>query len=178
MFRSERGLRAVENKEVDMNRIYHNIILDELKTKASRLLKASRAHDVIALQRLHQLELTRTNGWKLKDPLCVIAQEYGFETWVDLKTFIENPFEKKMTSRYLNHWFRNYEEAKEFQSSQGGYLLPYKNQFFVCENHFIEDIGLDSRDPSWQEIGFDWVKPKSPRGLFHLYEKLIRLQKK
>ncbi len=127
MFRSERGLRAVENKEVDMNRLYSDIILDEFKTKASRLLKASRNGDRVATQKLDELGVSRPSGWKLKDALSIIAKDYGFETWVALKSFVENPFEEKITSRFLNHWFSTYDEAADYRAVNGGYLLPYKN---------------------------------------------------
>ena len=41
----------------------------------------------------------------------------------------------------------------------GGYLLPYRHQFLVCESEAIRLLGLDPGDPDWERIGRDWVRP-------------------
>ena len=39
-------------------------------------------------------------------------------------------------SVFLNQWFTTYEEARAFREAEGGYLLPFKNQFFDgCRRH-------------------------------------------
>ncbi len=60
----------------------------------------------------------------------------------------------------LNAWFTNYEEALALLKTGGGYLLPYKSQFFVTQSEGIRELGLDPSDPDWAEIGWDWVRPK------------------
>jgi hypothetical protein len=60
---------------------------------------------------------------------------------------------------FLNHWFTTYEDARALRQSQGGYLLPYKNQFFVTVAEAIVELGLDPNDPDWERIGWDWVRP-------------------
>ena len=57
----------------------------------------------------------------------------------------------------------------------GGYLLPYKNDFFVCQRAYIQTLGLDPDDPDWEQIGFDWVKPANQDAINRLKEKLEKL---
>jgi hypothetical protein len=59
----------------------------------------------------------------------------------------------------LNRWFTTYENARASLESEGGYLLPYKNQFFVTLSEGIRELGLDPEDADWDRIGFDRVRP-------------------
>ena len=60
---------------------------------------------------------------------------------------------------FLNHWFATYEEARALRQAEGGYLLPFKNQFFVTGAGGVVELGLDPLDPDWERIGWDWVRP-------------------
>jgi hypothetical protein len=60
----------------------------------------------------------------------------------------------------LNRWFTTYAEARSSLESEGGYLLPFKSQFFVTLREGIRELGLDPDDPDWALIGWDWVEPK------------------
>ena len=60
----------------------------------------------------------------------------------------------------LSRWFTTYEEARASLETEGGYLLPYKNQYFVTSSEGIRELGLDPADPDWTQIGWDWVRPK------------------
>ena len=60
---------------------------------------------------------------------------------------------------FLNQWFTSYEEARAVREAEGGYLLPYKHQFFVTVAAAIVELGLDPLDPDWQRTGWDWVRP-------------------
>lgn len=71
----------------------------------------------------------------------------------------------------LNRWFTNYAEARASLEAEGGYLLPYKRQFFVTLSEGIRDLGLDPDDPDWEQIGWDWVQPKDPEAWQRLKEK-------
>lgn len=59
----------------------------------------------------------------------------------------------------LNRWFLTYEEARESLEAEGGYLLPYRQQFFVTGPEAVRELGLDPQDPDWERIGRDWVRP-------------------
>ncbi len=60
---------------------------------------------------------------------------------------------------FLNRWFKTYEEARSVLDGEGGYLLPYKQQFFVCEAPAVKAMGLDPEDPDWERIGRDCARP-------------------
>ena len=71
----------------------------------------------------------------------------------------------------LNRWFANYAEASASLETEGGYLLPYKGQFFVTLSEGIRDLGIDPDDPDWARIGWNWVQPKDPEAWQRLKEK-------
>ena len=59
--------------------------------------------------------------------------------------------------------------------TQGGFLFPYRNQFFICEWGFVVALGLDPADPDWERIGRDWVRPRDEVARDRLEAKLIAL---
>jgi hypothetical protein len=59
----------------------------------------------------------------------------------------------------LNQWYARYDDARASLEEGGGYLLPYKSQFFITQEEGIRELGLDPEDPDWERIGWDWVKP-------------------
>lgn len=162
-----------------------SLSVTECKIQASKLLKSLKSHDPTALAsaqaRLAKLDIFRDISPHAIDPslvkrkhvLLLIAQENGFECWVDLKCQI--PF---IRGGYLNHWFSSYQEAKAYQEKHGGYLLPYKKQCFLCEKNYIANLGFNSDDPDWAAIGFDWVKPNDEDAWRRLYQKWMVIQEK
>jgi len=80
--------------------------------------------------------------------------------------------------QYLNRWFARYEEAKKSLEQEGGYLFPYKNQFFVCESGAVKAMGLDAKDPDWEKIGYDCAQPADPDAYTRLMEKREAANKK
>jgi hypothetical protein len=65
-------------------------------------------------------------------------------------------------SAVLSRWFTSYAEARDARKADGGYLLPYRHQFFVTTGEAILELGLDPADADWERIGFDWVHPQDP----------------
>ncbi len=59
----------------------------------------------------------------------------------------------------VNRWFTTYEAARASLETGGGYLLPYRGQYFVTEREGIRELGLDPDDTDWERIGRDWVRP-------------------
>lgn len=74
---------------------------------------------------------------------------------------------------FLNQWFSNYDEARRALDSGNGFLLPYKNHFFVCEADVIEALGLEPDDPDWGRIGRDAAMPKDAEAFQRLRQKRI-----
>ncbi len=60
---------------------------------------------------------------------------------------------------FVNRWFAKYDQARATLELEGGFLFPYKSQFFITEREAIRELGLDPDDPDWKLIGWDWVKP-------------------
>ena len=166
-----------------MNKSHKSFSVAEYKIKASILLKTLHSHDansaMQAAKRFKRLpEFSKTAldqiihaDIKHKHALSVIALEKGFATWSDLKCQL--PF---IRGGFLNNWFNSYQEAKNFQSSQGGYLLPFKNQFIVCTADYINALSFDSNDSDWQTIQYDWVHPENKSAWQRLYQKWMKIQ--
>lgn len=154
--------------------------LQEAKIQASILLKSLRSSDKeTAHQAAKRFQLLSEfvniptaeiplKNIQLKHALAVIAFENGFASWADLK--IQQAF---IVGGFLNKWFTNYQEAKMTQQQHGGFLFPYKNQFFICEAGYIERLGLNPLDPDWQAIAYDWAHPTDKSAWQRLYKKWI-----
>ena len=62
---------------------------------------------------------------------------------------------------FLNSWFTDYDKARAYLEKDGGFLLPYRDQFVITEAGGIRELGLDPNDPDWEKIGCDWARPKN-----------------
>ena len=158
-----------------MNKSHKSLSIEEYKIKASILLKSLRGSDAEkAAKRFKRLPefadlsiaAILQKDIKRKHALLLIAVENGFNSWLDLK--IQVHF---IVGGYLNSWFTNYIEAKSHLKTAGGFLLPYKKQFFICNANYINQIGFESDDPDWKHIGYDWVVPEDKNAWQRLYKK-------
>jgi hypothetical protein len=73
---------------------------------------------------------------------------------------------------FLNRWYANYEDARQSLERDGGFLLPYKHHFFICQPDVISALGLDPAHADWQKIGRDCARPRE----LAAYERLRRLR--
>jgi hypothetical protein len=125
--------------------------------------------------------LARRGAIRRKHALAVVAAEQGFESWSALKAAmtprfdVEAAFRAGINCGCLNRWFTRYDEARESLRIEGGYLFPFRTQFFLCESGFIEAMGLDPADPDWERIGRDWVEPRDPAARERIERRLIAL---
>ena len=111
---------------------------------------------------------------KLKHALAALALEEGYGSWRELKASAEATGPKMYDPRmdtFLNRWFVRYGNARASLEEEGGFLLPYKRQFFICETGAIKMLGLDPDDPDWELIGHDWVKPRDREAWLRLADK-------
>lgn len=95
----------------------------------------------------------------------VVALAHGFVSWyalleTSLPELHRLPMHHDRMGAYVNRWFTTYEEAAASLAADGGYLLPYRKQFFVTAFDAVRELGLDPADPDWARIGFDWVRPR------------------
>ena len=72
---------------------------------------------------------------------------------------------------FLNRWFASYEQARASLETEGGFLLPYRNQFFICAEGLIRALGLDPEDPDWELVGRDLARPADAEAHRRLVEK-------
>jgi hypothetical protein len=153
-----------------MNNVSRTFSLSEAKIQAQILLKnINPNHGELSKEALAKIQqyLNRHNinlalpDLQLKHCLAYIAYVYGFASWANLKFYFERTKLTKFTPRggFFNQWFSNYNEAKAILLKAGGYLLPYKNHFFICERGYIDYVGLDPEDSHWDKIGNNWVEP-------------------
>jgi hypothetical protein len=159
-------------------------MLEECKIKASILLKLLRSNDIKkaldAAARFRSLPhlaglsardiVSQKESVKRKHALTVIAFENGQPSWADLKRRLEKreairakrdytPLYPRRCEGFINEWYASYEAARDHLREAGGYLLPYKNHFFICKDEYIRALGLDPDDADWGRIGSDWVNP-------------------
>ena len=76
---------------------------------------------------------------------------------------------------FLNRWFSNYADARKSLEDEGGFLLPYKRHFYVCEADVIRAMGMDADDPDWGKIGLDCAKPADDEAHQRLRQKRQKL---
>ncbi|WP_437675340.1 hypothetical protein [Sorangium sp. So ce131] len=167
----------------------------ELKIRAELLHKRLASNDAAALKRLRVLpELRRADeaalaaaapGIRRKHCFAVVARECGFSSWERARLALEGaPGAPELgTLLYggeggvLHHWFATYDEARAHLASRPaaprGYLLTYKQDFFVADRAFVASLGLDPDDPDWRAIGWDWARPADPAARSRLYAKRL-----
>lgn len=168
--------------------------LREYKTRARLLLKALRSSEAearaAAIQKIRILPLFEgmsdeaiVKRGLLKHALHVVAMGAGLPSFDELKWACERSLTAEWEGFYprpsggLNHWCRSYEEARGIHQQVGGYLLPYRHQYFVCRPEHIEAIGMDPGDGDWEKLGFDWIEPKDRQAHNRLRHKLESLYK-
>ncbi|NMO16653.1 GIY-YIG nuclease family protein [Pyxidicoccus fallax] len=172
--------------------------LQECKVRASLLLKELGSPEVSratrAAERLRTLPpfaslspgelIARRDSVQRKHALAVIAREQGFASWAELKAAREADaasgvdFEallSRVGGLFLNRWFPTYEAALASLRADGGYLFPFRQQFFVCEASLLETLGVDVTDPDWARTGPDWMEPLDRAAHARLAERLARL---
>lgn len=120
--------------------------LESLKIKAKLLQKAKKKSGV---------------SMQLKDALDTIARLAGFPNWRELKTVTEETeiFLPSPSSAHWKTWYASYEEALAHLAQGDGYLLPYRKQFFICDIHWIEHLGVSRDDADLALVGRNWAQP-------------------
>lgn len=165
--------------------------ISQIKTSARVLHRQVSAGDPDAIAAVRKLpEFKNVDDGALptavqrKHCLTAVARRLGFRTWAhaskvlgaiedeaDFGTLLYGPG----CSAHFNTWFANYEEAQSVRAAQDSYLLPYKTQFVVVEDHFIRSLGLDPLDPDWGAIGRDWARPRDAAARARLYDRLVEI---
>lgn len=156
-------------------------LIERLKQNARDLHIAAKAGDATVLSRIHKSLKEKPEPILRRHCLAVVAREAGFDGWPHLVAVISGEksddfgttLYRHGGSAHWNIWSASYDEAASIRKDHGGYLLPYKHQFFIVDQYFIETIGLNPDDPNWEKIGRDWVRPASLEARTALYEALL-----
>lgn len=165
---------------------------DHYQQNARRLLKEVRSGSIAAAERFQTLrsladrsvtELTSADSTvRLKHALAVVAMESGYGSWLDLKRAKDPAPEATSVTMYtsamsdmLNAWFTDYESACAAHQRHGGFLLPFKSQYFICSGEGIRLLGLDPADADWKAIGHDWIRPADSTAWERLAQKRLDL---
>jgi len=172
--------KAVDHASIEEYKIQASILLKKLNSDNKTIVENAikRFQCLPEFQKLSSKEIKE--AVKRKHSLAVIALEKGFSYWGDLKShcqqLISETFVQDYAGGFLNAWFANYKQAKAHQKKSGGFLLPYKKQFFICDADYINWLGLNAEDADWKAVDFDWVKPASQKAWQRLYAKWLKIQ--
>ncbi len=133
--------------------------LDHLKIKAKLLQKAKRK---------------RIESFALKDAYEILARTAGFRDWRSYKAMLTAlpDFCPPGTSAYWKNWHASYEDAVAEQEGTEFFLLPYQQQFFLCDGHYIKALGIADDDMHLARVGRDWVYPKDKAAFKALMKKI------
>ncbi len=146
-----------------------NRSIEELKIRAKKLHRKAQSGDPDTLRSM-KIAPSATDELKRKTCLNVVASKLGFKDWGHAKDALSGTALDKsdmgkiwysaQCTTLLNNWFASYDEAKRFLNDHPHmYLLPYKDQYMVVAQDFIETIGLyDGYDKIWAAISHDIVE--------------------
>lgn len=164
--------------------------IEALKHRARQLQRQAQdaVPDAIARLRKHpdfktDDDATIAAQVKRRHALFVIAKELGFPDWPHAtKVLCGRTAEDYGTMLYprggtahTNIWSASYDEARTLREETDGYLLPYRNQFIVVEDHYIRTLGLDPDDADWASLNRDWLALGGQAARSHLYAKLLEV---
>lgn len=165
-------------------------VIKRLKTEARLLHRKAAAGEATALARVRKVhedplldDASLRQQVRRRHCFGVLARELGFSGWSHAAQVLTGrdvrDFGKLLYPRgcyaHSNIWSAAYGEARRIREETGGYLLAYRHHYLIVDADYIRTTGLDPSDPDWREIGFDWVKPKSPEARGRLYGKLVEI---
>jgi hypothetical protein len=113
----------------------------------------------------------------LKDAYELLAKQAGHPSWRAMKESLDGEIDlfPQGASAMWKTWYASYAEAKEhLHQVPDAYLLPYRNQFFICEPHYIELLGISLDMPELTLVGRDWAQPKDQAAWQRLRQALQR----
>jgi hypothetical protein len=144
--------------------VMSNSSIDSLKIKAKLLQKAKKKKGI---------------DFPLKEAFSLIAKSAGYSSWKKMKDDYEmadilNP---PRWSALWKIWLSSKEEALGHMTTKGNYLLPYRNQFFICDINYLNALGVLEDDEDLLRVGNDWSDPQDKEAWKSLVKKL-KVQKK
>ncbi len=111
---------------------------------------------------------------QLKEAFDILAKASGFKSWRELKELFEateHYCPKGSTARW-KVWYKNYDEAETQLNASGGFLLPYRDHFFICDQDYVQFLGVPMADSDLKKVGCNWVEPNDAEAFFRLTQKI------
>lgn len=123
-----------------------NSSIDSLKIKAKLLQKAKKK---------------KNSEFTLKEAYLLIAKTAGYSSWKEMKDDYElaDVLNPPRWSALWKAWFSSKKEAIKHMTV-GSYLLPYRNQFFICDANYLKALDVSPDDTDLLKVGNDWSDPK------------------
>ena len=133
--------------------------VDSLKIKAKLLQKAKKKIGITI---------------PLKDAFATISKTAGFKSWKAMKDSYEvadllNP---PQWSAQWKNWYSSREEALKYFNQNKDFLLSYREQFFICDEHYILALGISLDDQDLVAVGHDWTRPQDQKAWDRLLQKI------
>ena len=103
-----------------------------------------------------------------REHLAAVARELGFRGWPHLVAVLNGTETSNFGTllyapachAHFNIWSASADEARQIRAEHGGWLLPYRHQFVIVDEHFVKTLGLDPNDADWTAMGRDWTQPQ------------------
>lgn len=97
------------------------------------------------------------NPVALKDAYSLIARTAGYQSWQEMKATVEaHEILRPKNFSLTTTRYSTYAEGKAHILANGGSLIPYQKQYFVCEASYLSALGLDLSDPDIEKVGSDY----------------------
>ena len=136
-----------------------NSSIDSLKIKAKLLQKAKRK---------------KNPTFALKEAFSLIAKTAGYSSWKEMKeTYVmADILNPPRWSAIWKTWFSSKNEAVKHLNTNENYLIPYRDQFFICGVDYLNALGISVDDPDLLLVGHDWSEPRDKEAWNRLLKKI------
>lgn len=128
----------------------------------------------IKVKLLQKAKLKTNPDFKLKSAYEILAKAAGFASWREWKEVLEEHELYAPPGSSLWHvWYSDYEKAlKHLSEVKNAYLIPFQKHYFICDDHYIQSLGIRSDDSDLLGVGPNWAEPKSSKAWNNLILKL------
>lgn len=115
---------------------------------------------------------------QLKDALQIVAKAKGFDSWRELNANFEETdlFNPINWSAQWKVWYNTVDEART-HLKESEFLLPYHKQFFICDIHYVQALGISQDDQDLKAVGNDWTIPQNKKAWESIVQKIRESQK-
>lgn len=164
-------------------------VLERLKAHARHLHKQVNTHNPVAIARMRIVREFATmtdeeivTTVQRRHCLNAVASELGFRVWTELVHALDGGTRKqnygtllcpgRMTA-HQNIWLADYDRALSIRAEHGGFLLGYRKQYFIADQDYVMELGLDPESDDWARMARNWIEPGDENARARLYARLF-----